>query len=600
MHTSPLLRRTVRLVTLCVLALLLVGPAVSAAPTIDRPAVATPGDSLATPGPAARLLPNRQTWPTGPFSTTGPLTTIPTSPGLHDTHTVTSTADSGSGSLRQALADASPGDTIGFSLTYPVTITLTSGELAITKSLTLLGPGAENLAVSGNGASRVFAIGGAGTTAALSGLTVAYAYGSYLEYGGGIYNAGTLTVTHATFSGNWAGNGGGIYNAGILTVTHTTFSGNRAGYDGGGIYNNGTLMVTHATFSGNEAVGLGGGGGIFNYGVVVLTNTTFSGNSAYSYGGGIDNWSGTLTVAHATFSGNEAAYFGGGIFNLGILHLRSAIIANSPYGGDCFNVGTIGQNVANLIEDGSCSPLYSGDPNLGPLGDYGGDTWTHPLIFPSLAIDHGDPATCPAADQRGYPRHGPCDIGAFEYDWCAPVDGAGFSWRPITPTGGEAVTFTGTVAAGHEPITYTWKLDVGSWQEGRVVTHTYDLSGTYVVVMTATNCATATATAVHTLTVACEEVSILSVTTDISDCAVTFGADLGGAPPFTYLWDFGPFGTSTATNPLVDFQTSGTYSGTLSVWNCGNPEPDMRSFTVEVACVRWYWVYLPVILRNWP
>src|SRR5438876_8223193 len=70
------------------------------------------------------------------------------------TITVTSTADSGAGSLRAALASASDGDTIDFSVTG--TITLTSGELLVGKSVTISGPGAANLAVNGNAAGRVF------------------------------------------------------------------------------------------------------------------------------------------------------------------------------------------------------------------------------------------------------------------------------------------------------------------------------------------------------------------------------------------------------------------------------------------------------------
>jgi PKD repeat protein len=186
---------------------------------------------------------------------------------------------------------------------------------------------------------------------------------------------------------------------------------------------------------------------------------------------------------------------------------------------------------------------------------------------------------------------------------CNPVQGADFTWLPITPTAGTPVAFTGTVAAGDLPITYTWKLDVGTWQEGHVVTHRYSTPGVYTVVMTATNCATATATATHTLIVVqpptCTAVAILSVTTGISGCAVTLSAELTGDPPFTYLWDFGPLGTSTATNPLVDFQATGVYTGTLSVWNCGNAEPATSAFTVEVVCSRWA-VYLPIVSKNYP
>ena len=84
-----------------------------------------------------------------------------------DTLTVTNTNDSGAGSLRQAIADAGRGDTINFNLSNcPCLITLTSGELVIGKDLTIIGPGANLLTISGNNASRIFFInpGAPGTT----------------------------------------------------------------------------------------------------------------------------------------------------------------------------------------------------------------------------------------------------------------------------------------------------------------------------------------------------------------------------------------------------------------------------------------------------
>jgi len=73
------------------------------------------------------------------------------------TLTVTNTDDSGAGSLRQAILDAAAGDTVDFNLSgCPCTITLTSGELIIDKSLTIQGPGASQLTVSGGNGSRVF------------------------------------------------------------------------------------------------------------------------------------------------------------------------------------------------------------------------------------------------------------------------------------------------------------------------------------------------------------------------------------------------------------------------------------------------------------
>ena len=89
------------------------------------------------------------------------------------TLTVTNNLDSGAGSLRAAIKAAGSGDTIVFaSALKHKTITLTSGELAVTESLEIEGLGAKNLAISGNAASRVFDISG-GVAVTIAGLTIA-------------------------------------------------------------------------------------------------------------------------------------------------------------------------------------------------------------------------------------------------------------------------------------------------------------------------------------------------------------------------------------------------------------------------------------------
>ena len=153
------------------------------------------------------------------------------------TVTVTSTADSGAGSLRDALASAANGDTIDAS-SVTGTITLTTGELVVSNSVTILGPGPGNLAVNGNAASHVFHIMGSNTVAAISSLTISNGLTSEFS-GGGIFNeSATLTVSNCTLSGNSATDycGGGIYNVGTLTVTASTLSSNSAAYGGGGIH----------------------------------------------------------------------------------------------------------------------------------------------------------------------------------------------------------------------------------------------------------------------------------------------------------------------------------------------------------------------------
>ncbi len=96
--------------------------------------------------------------------------------------------------------------------------------------------------------------------------------------------------------------------------------------------------------------------------------------------------------------------------------------------------------------------------------------------------------------------------------------------------------------------------------------------------------------------VPCRPVEILTVTTDISGCLVTFGAELSGDPPYTYTWAFGAFGTYTEPNPVIDFAATGTYTGTVHVYNCTTGY-DTTDFSVYVDCTPQYTIYLPVVLR---
>ena len=251
---------------------------------------------------------------------------------------VTNTNDSGPGSLRQALADANDGDVIGFAVTG--TIGLTTGELLVTKSITISGPGAENLAVNGSGQSTVFHI-VPGETVTISGLTITNGHAS--DSGGGIYNDhAVLILNNCTISDNSAtGNlGGGIHNDG-KNIGHATLQINNSliTNNTGGIYNDAlqagtaTLVINYSTLSNNkngEAINNDGwsctfcGNGTTS---VQVINSSITGNP----GGAIYSDTGrencgvscpvTVSITNSTISGN-----GGGVHNS---TLSDTVVSNS-------------------------------------------------------------------------------------------------------------------------------------------------------------------------------------------------------------------------------------------------------------------------------
>jgi hypothetical protein len=238
------------------------------------------------------------------------------------TLTVTSSLDSnvfpGDGTLRGEIAVAQSGDTIVFapSLDYQ-TLTLGGDQLEIYKNLTIQGPGAALLAISGGWHSRVFQV-DAGVNVTISGLTVEEGAGNlgpgsnsepplYDGDGGGILNLGTLTLSACTVTNNGTfgtgggyGWGGGIYNLGTLTLSGCSVTNNSlgGGYGyGGGIYNNGTLTLSDSIVTNNSAsqrVGSAWGGGIFNdvqghltvLSSTVFKNTAWVGADIYNTNGG--------------------------------------------------------------------------------------------------------------------------------------------------------------------------------------------------------------------------------------------------------------------------------------------------------------------------
>jgi N-acetylneuraminic acid mutarotase len=374
-------------------------------------------------------------------------------PSPSPTILVTNTNDSGPGSLRQALADANDDDIIGFAVTG--TIGLTSGELLVNHSITLSGPGADNLAINGNAKSTIFHI-APGETVTISGLTIinGYTTGS----GGGIHNDhATLTLNDCTVTGN---QGGGIHNDGVypgsppgalLDVSGSSVTNN----SGRGIYNNAegggaaTVGITDSILSNNS------GNAIYSHGWsctfcgngitrVQITNSSITdnpGGSIYADTGGYC-CPVTVSITNSTVSGNAGAAVynstlsttgvsnstisnnGSGIYSdLGVAsggayidnstmsdnnveiyagyngtYIENTIFKVSPGGHSIVsNYGPVTSNGYNVSSDDGGGYLsgpgdqINTDPLLGPLQDNGGPTFTHELLPGSPAINAGDP-----------------------------------------------------------------------------------------------------------------------------------------------------------------------------------------------------------------
>jgi CSLREA domain-containing protein len=405
-----------------------------------------------------------------------------------NTFTVNTTLDDKDGAcgetrctLRDALdaANAATGaNEVRFAPKVSGTIRLTRGELLITDSVTLTGPGARTLTVDANLAGRILRINTSGTTkATISGLT--FTRGQLVSttndaaLGGGISTNATTTLTQCTISDSSAvgrntssagtpadsASGGGIYNGGTLTLIDCTLRGNSAigssitaksssvpgaAGEGGGIFNAGTLTLQNCTLNGNTALGghggnntlggQGGGGGTGTGGAIdvlgnsaTMTNCTLSGNTATGGTGGLGSPSGAkgagtgggIHVEPPFMSTRDSAFAG-----------NTIIAGNSATTGPDVSGAVVSQG-SNLVgkTDGSTGFTASGDKtdamatplNIGSLANNGGPTDTMALLAGSTAIDAGNDAKALPTDQRGAARVGASDIGAFEFGSVAPT-----------------------------------------------------------------------------------------------------------------------------------------------------------------------------------
>lgn len=344
-------------------------------------------------------------------------------PASAATIVVTSGADSGAGTLRDALASAVNGDVITFDPSVS-DVELTTARLDITTGVSIVGPGAGSLTIRrssalGTPSMEVLRITAPSYIVSISGVTVSNGD----QRGITIQNANRVNLSQVAVTNNSNGWGGGLWlDFADLYIDQSTFSGNTAGtgvpcgYCNGGamIINTGHAYISNSTISGNVAQD--NGGGIKSTANLVLKNTTIVGNTAIDgFGGGIASYayqSQSLSMINTLIAGNSFASR-----------------------GQCDNDPAVALlvNSNNLVEDNTCNyvrltpsgsttaptAFLSGNPNATALASNGGPTQTNAIPFGSLATGAGDAATCAAApisgiDQRGIARPSACAIGSYE------------------------------------------------------------------------------------------------------------------------------------------------------------------------------------------
>jgi hypothetical protein len=338
-------------------------------------------------------------------------------------------------SLRNAVNAVPPGSVLRLEGEI-----FTEGGISLNKDLFIVGAGASATIVQASAAletatQRVFTI-ETGATVVIQDVTMRYGHplGDCSRGGGAMANYGDVWLDDCIISDNIGQCGGGLMNRdGNVTAFDCMFIRNESdgGTDlrgikgngaGGGIKNiKGNMILDGCTIADNVARKKGGGVKNSCLGVLTMVNCTVSGNDCKS---GNVHLNGAALIDHCTIVYNTAPFsLGAGIFVNSSSIIRNTIVYGNTMGDVTVEGEEDGQEAQFInvwIGDGRTDiGAFSGDPLLGPLGDHGGPTWTHLLLFGSEAIDAAVPTDgSPIVDQRGFPRAcgAGADLGASEVE----------------------------------------------------------------------------------------------------------------------------------------------------------------------------------------
>ncbi|SOE21057.1 Putative Ig domain-containing protein [Spirosomataceae bacterium TFI 002] len=397
------------------------------------------------------------------------------------TITVTNGGDAGAGTLRQAITDASDGDIIDF--LGVSTVSLTSAQLTVDKSLTIDGGVGKVTITRASGTFRIFQFSvNSSKNVFLKNLKITN--GNKSDQAGGILNGVNLTMENCEVSGNSSIQAGGIQNDEVLTMTNCLIINNL--YDGGLVTNGTSFSATNCVFSGNQGFGIKAGN---SNTVVTLTNCIVSKNINNSSSGSRPGYGMTFSAAsgskitNCTFVSNadngirlntsasnvaivNSIFSENGASN--ISYSGSGLGSNSTnnFVGTTASGGLVNGVNGNIVNDGSIDLFNFSDPNGADNIWLTADDGLR-LNPTSSAVNSGTNTGILATDILGNTRpynSGTADMGAYEYSQDLPLPT--FTLQPVSTSFCEGATGQLSVTTNSYGISHKWQFNSGaSWAD---------------------------------------------------------------------------------------------------------------------------------------
>jgi surface protein/predicted outer membrane repeat protein len=359
---------------------------------------------------------------------------------------VQNTDNNGTGSLRQAILDASDGDTIKFHASIIGKSIILNTPIDITKSIKIEGEPFNLNTIDGANSTQLFTV-TTGVTFEISNLILQNGYTTSTS-GGAIKLTGAgsvLIAKNTVFQNNSAKNGGAISatsSVNKISFYDSHFEQNSVngggGNDGGSaIYSDAEILIENTSFINHDINYLNAQGTIgTGAGKLTMRNSTCVNNRSVGYSGCMTVQGDGNIIENSTIANNTATSHDGGGIRLvnGTLEIKNSVMYGNTAGGNGPDIALAGTTTLtsqgyNYISDTTLTQfnqtgdiLNATDPKLGILEkDIDGVTWGYTIPLDSALVNEGNctqiDGNTTTVDQFKNPRLGICDIGAKEYSF---------------------------------------------------------------------------------------------------------------------------------------------------------------------------------------